>query len=313
MITSHDIARMSGVSRGTVDRVLNNRPNVNPKTREAVLKVAQELGYQPNYIASSLSKQRTNTIGIVVFDLRNRFFGQLVGAIEGRLRDLGYFSTIVLTNKDIKTEIDCIRHLRNRMVDGMILLPIGLSETVNALENLPTVTVGNKLGAFLHIGIDEYEAGAAAAKHIQANGYSKAIYIGPSLTNKDSENIWAQHQRYLGFTSILSTEITLMKDLESLLTEIKTNKTAVFCATDQYALDAHQVFKRNNINIGQDVGLMGFDNIDILNYVQPRIDTVSVAIEETGLAAAEAIVKLVEKKELTLQSISYEIIKGQSL
>lgn len=129
-ITTEDIARICGVSRGTVDRALNNRPGISPKTKEKVLKVAKELGYRPNMIACSLAKGHTMSIGVVVFDLNNEFFAQLLNSIEIRARELGYFTYLVLTQKDPKVEKECLSHLVDRNVDGIILFSINKGDNL---------------------------------------------------------------------------------------------------------------------------------------------------------------------------------------
>ncbi len=313
MITSGEIARICGVSRGTVDRVLHHRSGVNKKTREAVLRVMQSHGYRPNYLASSLSRRRTNTIGILIFDLDNRFFAQCVSAAEKRLRELGYFAYLVLTHKNCTYETDCILRLQERRVDGIIIFPIGGQDTQHALENLPAVTIGNRLGELPHIGINEYAAGALAATHILAHGYRNAVYIAPALA-QIGNNIWAQQQRMLGFSSVMDICILTENDFEKQIPLYASKeKTAFFCSSDIYALRVLQCFEQLGIMPGRDAGLMGFDHIDTLDYVKPRIDTVSFPMAKTGLLAAEAIIAMVEQKAFEPCALMAHVVPGQTL
>ena len=313
MSTSHDIARLAGVSRGTVDRVLNNRPNVKPDTRERVLEALKELGYRPNYIASSLSRKRTNSIGIVVFDLDNRFIAQMVGAAENRLRQLGYFSYLTLTHKDKDEEINCVRHLLDRRVDGIIIMPVGKNDTMNELSGVPAVTVGNRLGALPYVGIDELSAGAMAAKHIKSKGYISAVYVAPPLAGKSINNVWAQEQRYEGFLSEMDAELITEHDFEVLLPGLIKTKRAFFFSTDKYAMRAMKYFKNIGIKPGEDVGIMGFDCIDLLDYFKPKLDTVSFPIESVGKSAAEGLVSIIDSKDFKDTLFNAEIVTGQTL
>ena len=103
-VTIKDIASICGVSTGTVDRALNNRSGNNVKTKMKIMQIAEELNYRPHHTARSLAKGKTMTIGVVLFDLYNRSFAQMLNAIEFKAMELGYFVDIVLTDKDPKKE-----------------------------------------------------------------------------------------------------------------------------------------------------------------------------------------------------------------
>ncbi len=313
MSTTHDIARLAGVSRATVDRVLNNRSYVNAETRKKVMQAIKELQYRPNFIASSLSRKRTNTIGIIVFDLGNRFIAQMADAAETHLRELGYFSHFVFTHKDMQTEVNCIRHLRERRVDGIIILPVGQDNTINELKGLSVVTIGNRLDNLLFVGIDEFEAGAMAARHIKEKGYESVVFVSPPLAEKDFNNVWAQEQRYLGFISETPVELITEYSFENLLTGYIKGKTAFFFSTDKYALRALLYFKKIGLKPCKDVGVMGFDNIDTLEYFEPKLNTVSFPIEMVGKTAAERVVAMIEGAASEDMLFNAVIVDGQTL
>jgi len=132
-VTMEMIAEICGTSRGTVDRALHGRKGINPKTREKILKVANELGYHPHLIARSLVKERTKTIGMIVFDLYNRFFAQIVNAAEEKARELGYSLYLTLTNKSLEEERRCIERLVGWRVDGIILSPVNKEKNLKII------------------------------------------------------------------------------------------------------------------------------------------------------------------------------------
>ncbi|MEJ9319135.1 LacI family DNA-binding transcriptional regulator, partial [Halalkalibacterium halodurans] len=145
-VTIKDIATICGVSAGTVDRALNNRTGISEKTREKILKTAKELNYRPDYTARSLVMGKTMTIGVVLFDLYNRSFAQLLNAIELKARELGYFIYITLSDKNPENELNCIEHLVNRKVDGIILFTVNKGEQFEANLSkwgIPIITIFN--------------------------------------------------------------------------------------------------------------------------------------------------------------------------
>ena len=136
-VTIKDIAEHCRVSVGTVDRALNNRSGISEKTKNRILKAAEELNYHPNYMGQSLATGRTMTIGMVCFDLYNNFFPELIDTIERHAKEKGYFIYLILTHREFKLEKEGLQYLSERQVDGIILFPIGLSkEYIQALYDL---------------------------------------------------------------------------------------------------------------------------------------------------------------------------------
>ena len=124
-ITLKDIAKKVGVSQMTVSRVLNNRPDVNPLTRDRIQEMVREMGYVPNTNARALKGAKTNRIGIVVSDIRNPFYSELVGDLEDIAGEYGLSVIVTDTNKKLETEVTAIRLMELNSVDYMILAPEG--------------------------------------------------------------------------------------------------------------------------------------------------------------------------------------------
>ena len=169
-VTIKDIAEHCRVSVGTVDRALNNRSGISEKTKNRILKAAEELNYHPNYMGQSLATGRTMTIGMVCFDLYNNFFPELIDTIERHAKEKGYFIYLILTHREFKLEKEGLQYLSERQVDGIILFPIGLSkEYIQALYDLkiPIVTIYNKLdNRFPFVGVNDRKAMTDAVMHI---------------------------------------------------------------------------------------------------------------------------------------------------
>ncbi len=326
-VTTKDIAEACGVSTGTVDRALNNRPGINEVTKKEVLKVAEKMGYRPNFLARSLVKGKTKTLGLVFFDLHNRFFAQLVDAIEIKARKLGYFTYLTLTETIPDIEIQCINHLVDRKIDGLIICPVNMGkEYENFLNGLkiPVVSVANKISSdFSYLGINDRQAMKDVVKYIINKKYDEIIYVSPPLLYKGTTNIYSPEQRFLGYQDVLKennyikSNVIATKEILSTLDKIdfyKGSKKAILCTSDVYALKILNYLKEKGLKVPNDVGLMGFDNIDILDYVEPSLSTVSYPIKKMGEQAVEHLISRIEKEEKTQNILlKHEIIPGNSM
>ena len=326
-ITSKHIAELCGVTRGTVDRALNNRPGIKPATREKILKAAEELGYRPDYLGQSLVRGETRTLGIVMFDVHNRIFAQLFHAFEEVARAHGYFVYLVLSHKDKAVEIEYIHNLIDRRVDGIALNPINEGAAFESLlhkTRTPILTFGNKLsGQFPHVWIDDQAAVQEAVHHIAAKGYQHIIYVSPPLRFKGQENIHVPEQRYLGFQAALqqlpaiSYSVVTEKDyLEVIHQELQKSPrpTAIQCTSDIFALEVLKSLKEAHLEISGEVGVMGFDNIDMLNYIEPALTTVDYHVEEIGRNLALSLIRSIQGKDIPSRTlVSHHIMDRRSL
>jgi LacI family transcriptional regulator len=326
-LTIKEIADICGVSHGTVDRALNNRSGINVMTKNKILKVAKEYKYQPDFLASSLAKGRTKTIGLVLFDLYNRCFSQLTNAIETESRRQDYFVNLLLTDKDIQTERKVIEHLVNRKVDGIILHPINFgTEFESYLEqlNIPIITICNKLSDhWSYIGIDDRSAMRDAVSYVSKRGYDRIVYICPPLAFLGKTNIYTQEERLGGLLEgmqlnqfkeepIIVTDKNYIDALNRL--DLKAKRTAIMCSCDLYALETMNFLKEKGLRIPEDIGVMGFDNIDVLKYITPRLSTVHYNVEQMGKWAVDLLIRRLNTVEVSSSPlVNYEIIEGDSL
>ncbi len=324
--TSKQLAEICKVSRGTVDRALNNRPGISEETRKLVLNTAKKLNYKPDYIASSLKRGRTDTIGIVIFDLYNPFFSHLLNVMEIIARDKGYFVYITLTNRDIATENSCIRHLLDRRVDGIIICSVNTADSFKELNiTVPVLSVTNKISEQIpFIGIDDFSAQKNATDYVLSRGYKKIIFVATPLALAGKMNIYATEKRYAGFLESTrqskdkTIEVTVLKTpdwLDKIIPIIKSSETkpAVICTSDILALNLMRRLTAEGIHVPDQVGLMGFDNIFASEYVVPRLSTVSQDINVIGRSAVNGIINLIEGKAPDLGFINHEIVYGASL
>ncbi len=325
-ITTKEIAEICGVSLATVDRALHNRPDIKPKTREKILKTAKGLGYRPHLVARSLKQGKTMTLGVVVFDLDYRFFAQLVTAIEVRARELGFFVYLINTGADPEEEITALECLAGLNVDGIILVSVnGGLEFVQFLKSLhtPLVAIGNKISrTFSFIGIRDKQAIQDAVAYIAARNYQRIIYVTPTLSCKGRRA--ASRDRLTGYREGLKTVQLphlpiVIKDQEYLTALEKISlteggKMAILCVGDIYALEILNYLEAKGLNVPGDVGLMGFDNIDMLKYVKPSLSTVAYPIKKIGIKAVDRLIAEINTHTPPhVELLDHTIIKGESI
>ncbi|NQX70360.1 LacI family DNA-binding transcriptional regulator [Paenibacillus alba] len=326
-ITSKQIAELCGVTRGTVDRALNNRPGIHPETREKILRVAEELGYRPHFLAQSLVKGHTKTLGIVLFDIHNRIFSQLFHAFEAEARKRGYIVYLVLSHRDKELELEYINNLLDRRVDGIALLPANFNKKFESLllrSRTPIVTFGNRLnGPFPYIWIDDKQAIQDSVSFLIQQGYRRLIYISPPLMRKGKENIHVPEQRYNGFIEACEATRDMRFDIiaqKNYLAELETlmdttdSTCAILCSSDVYALEVLKWLNDRKIKVPEQIGLMGFDNIDVLKYINPAITTVDYNVNEIGTRLADLLINKINNQDIPSETlIAHHVVEGHSV
>jgi len=327
-ITTKEIAAICGVSIGTVDRAFHNRGGIKPETKAKVLNVAKELGYRPHFLARSLKQGKTMTIGVVVFDLENQFFSQLVTAIEARANELGYFVYLTITDGNPEEEMEYLDSLSSLKVDGIILFSVvneGL-KFVHYLKSLktPIVTIGNRVSkAFPFIGVKDRQALTDAVAYIAAKGYQRIIYVSPPLSYKGKENIYSVEERLAGYKEglkeiqvphrpIVIREKTCLQAIETIA--LQERRTAILCSSDIYALEVLNYLRTKGLKVPEDVGLMGFDNIEVLKYVTPSLTTIAYPIQEMGRKAVDCLMAQIHSEPFAnIELLDHWIIAGASI
>ena len=318
------------MSRGTVDRALHGRGGIKPETRERILKVAQEMNYRPNGTARSLAMGRTMSIGVIVFDLYNNFFSQILNSITTTARERGYFVYITLTEKSPEQEFECLEHLLDGRVDGIIICPINKSgKFVQRLKetNLPVATIMNRWEEehFTHFGIDDRRAMFEATRYAISKGYDHIIYFSPPLAYNEHSNIYVQNQRYMGFMDVMqglgsNIKKTVIKnrDFDKVSKTIDMNqdkKNIIICSSDIFAMEVLSHLKMKGIRVPYQTGVMGFDGVDITRFLELKLTTTSINIKKMGEAAVNELINQIEsgKPSQGFNQINYEITEGQTV
>lgn len=277
-ITTTQLAKMCGVSQGTVDRALHNRGGISPETKEKILRVAREYEYLPHVMKEN-ERGRSMLIGVVLFDLYNDFFSKLAMSLVNKSKTDGYSVIFLFSGKEIKEERAAIEYFDYIGVDGIVLFPVGSDQEAykSYLHSIskPIVTLGNRLFDLPHIGIDDYQAMYDMTVKIisQVNSKKKVQYFAPIL-KKQLHEMNAQQQRIKGFMQAMQENGCTY---EVVLDEKKLSHSAsaIICSTDYYVLTAIKYLG----TLG-DIKISGFDNTSMLKYVNSDILTVEYSTDE---------------------------------
>lgn len=323
MITIKELAKLCNCSVATVNRALNDRPDINEKTKTKIKDLAEEHGYRPHLLARSLVTGRTNIIGLIVLDIQNPFFGQLINYINKDLLKKGYFLHLGIMDGTPASEIQALEQMAGMKVDGIIHFPMSLgAEYKQYLKKLhiPLIHLCNFLDdEFPFIGVKEEQAMIEAVKAIQEKGYKKLIYVSPPLRHKNDRNLYTIEERLKGVeqaSTNMNTEYIIEKDYIQSTFDIlqrQTERTCILCSNDIYALDIMTDFRNRGLNPPRDYGIMGFDDISFLRHISPRLSTISYPVEVLAQKTIDVLIDLIEGKPSDLIMMDAHMISGETI
>lgn len=316
-VSLKDIANKVGVSIALVSYVLNRQEKEKRVGAEVVIKIrhaAEELNYQPNQIARSLRMGSTKTIGLIVADIANPFFGQLARIIEDEANNFGYTVVFGSSDEDKFKSESLINTLLNRQVDGFIIVPTeGTSRQIRNLlkKKIPLVLVDRffpEINAS-HIVLDNYQATFDATSHLIEKGYKQIAMVAYK------SSLIHMKERVRGYTEAMDTfnmadnhcvkEIRFeqsQKDMENVFNDllIQNKKTdAIIFATNALSISGLFCAKKNNIIIPDDVGFIGFDGGECFDLFNPPITYVKQPLEEMGKEAFRVLLDLISGSSKT--------------
>lgn len=311
-ITIKDLARLCEVSIGTIDRAIHNKPGVSKATRERILQVADEHGYKPDRVAQSLQSGKTFEIGLVVHDLNNRFFSLLVDAIQQIAWEHDYYIQLAISLRDTKREFEIIEHMLQRNVDGILLFATNIgADFYKYLMSIdkPIVLLANRVHGpkgsteLPFVGLNNCQVVHDALQTIVERGYRSLHFVAPFFEKGNKHNYYEIDQRYRTFSRFVTkhglehrmftTEMYLKEIAEMRLTE----RTAFFCVSDIFALELIKLFHDLGKSIPDDVGVMGFDDIDVLKYVRPGLSTIKYPVVQLGRSGFQLLNDLMADKQ----------------
>lgn len=311
MITIRDVARQAGVSVATVSRVLNNSALVSQDTRDAVMKAVTALGYRPNANAQALATQVSDTIGVVVMDVSDAFFGALVKAVDTVAQH--HQKNVLIGNSyhEADKERNAIEVLIRQRCSALIVHSKALSdrELSELMTHMPGMVLINRIvPGFAHrcVCLDNVSGALMGTRMLLNHGHQRIGYLASSHNIEDDDmrrEGWSRallEQGIVAPESWVGTGTPDMPGGEAAMVELlgrNAGLTAVFAYNDNMAAGALSALKDNGIAVPQQVSVIGFDDIPLARYTDPQLTTVrypivSMAKQATELALLGAAGKL---------------------
>ncbi|NLJ60238.1 MAG: LacI family transcriptional regulator [Firmicutes bacterium] len=314
MPTIKDVAEKAGVTVTTVSRVLNNRGYISEATRNKVYRVMKELDYQPNELARSLFRGKSNLIGLIIPTVSHPFFGELSAYIEGYAHSKGYKILLCNSQLEREKEIEYIDMLKRHQVDGIIMASHTIEVDEYSKVNLPIVTFDRRIKEKIpYVSSDNYQGGKLATNLLIDKGCKQIAHICGNLSldllaNKRNEAFVATAQeRGIKFHTV-QTEINVFetKQYERLILELFSehpNLDGIFASSDLIAASAIKICYQLKKEIPDEVRIVGYDDTNIASLVTPQITTIRQPIEMMSKLAMELLIKQMNEEKVTVENI----------
>ena len=312
--TIKDIANVLNISPAAVSKAMHDDPRISAKTKAAVKRVAKDLNYQPNHLASALRKGKSNLVGVIVPRTNSNFFSSVVQSMEEVLNKAGYNIIITQSNESFKKECSNIDTLLFTQVDGIIAsmanetVDLSYFEKVKS-KGIPLILFDrgeNDLNVD-YVGINDYDSSHMIVEHLIEKGCKRIAHIGGFRRTRIFNNrirgyvdAISKNNLPMDTSLLIESDLTLEDGREKMtaLLQLEHRPDAVYVASDNAALGALQVLTEEGINVPNDMRLVGFGNEPFTSLVTPTITSIDQHSSEIGRLAAETFLKRVEMPEL---------------
>jgi DNA-binding LacI/PurR family transcriptional regulator len=308
MANLKDIAQQAGVDPSTVSRVLNGDAiSVRPETRARILQAAEQLDYVPNAMARSLRTRRSRTLGLLVPDISNPFFPEVIYGAEGAARRAGYHVIVGNTDETFERELEYVEVLRAQRVDGIILATAFTEDRlvpVLARKRVPFVLVNRAVSGTTHyVAVDDRALAAMAVRHLADLGHRRIAHItGPLFTATGIGRFHGYRQALNDLGLPFHTQYVREGNfrLESgyqearALLHLDEPPTAVFAANDLVALGVMEAARDAGLDVPAELSVVGVNDIPLVSHLTPPLTTIHVPTREMGEASVEMLLGLLE-------------------
>jgi len=307
--TIKDIARQAGVSAATVSKVLNRKDSfISGETRDKIWALVKELNYTPNSIARSLITRSSRVIGVIVPDILNAYFTELVRACDQAARERGYSTILCNSESDAEKEAAHLTFLASHGVDGIVMAASDLIPDAGLLDRLriPLISMDREIPDLdcLAARIDtDYEQGAfLSASHLIASGHKRIAFVSGKPTASNTRIRRAGYERAHREAG-LPVDPALIEcgafnhrfGLLATRTLLdRTSFSAMCCMSDMLAMGATSALRERGLSVPEDCAVMGFDNIYIAPLLVRPLSTIERRISEAGNLAINALIDFLD-------------------
>lgn len=305
-ITIKEIAEKAGVSVTTVSQILNNKGSrFSEKTRRKVLAIVEEYHYKPDFFAANLINRHSKTIGMIIPDVTDSFFSKVIEGVESYLNPLGYMIILCNSRHDKEQEKRYLNELSHRSVDGILLATPHQLDQEHALDSdfyrqHPIVLIDRGLNErdWGQLLVEEYEGAQQVVRMLAAAGHR---YIGMLKENAGyyqlTERVNAYRQvikeQQLPFKEsyVGSGALTIAGGYQAAKKVLQNPEiTAIFCGNDEMAIGCYQAIYESGKKVPDDISVVGFDGLEVSQYMVPPLTTVFQPSFEIGFSAAKFLV-----------------------
>lgn len=326
-----DVAELANVSVATVSRVLNGSDKVKADTVKRVNIAIEKLQYEPNIAARNLRRFETGTILVILPDIANPFYSQIMSGISDAARKGNYNAFICQTRRDSELEEKFLNMLIHKRADGAIVLttPANKEKLIRLADRVPIVQCAEFIpdASITHVSVDNYGAAAAAMQYIASLGHKRIALV--SSTNEE----YGTHERtraymeavkkyklYHSFDYIQSADADYSYqsgfNAALRLLQLENIPTAIFCISDVLAIGAMNAAISLGIHVPDQLSVFGFDDIELASMYKPSISTIRQPRYDIGYRATKELLKLVNHKTKKKRGhqifLDYEIVYRES-
>lgn len=321
-ITLRDVSEAAGLGMSTVSRVLRKHGSFSKATRDRVMSVVEELGYVPNRIAGALASSGSNLVGIVIPSLHNIVFPDLLSGAAVTLDPTGFQTVIAVSDYSLEREQALIESMLAWRPAAFLVAGLEHTDRTRAMLKGSGVRVAELLdtdgeGIDLVVGFSQREAGAVSARHLLARGYRSIGYVGPHLSADPRST-----KRLEGFRGVLVEAGTDVADMELIESTSSTESgraalermlarnrglDAVYFSNDDFAVGGLFHCFANGISVPSQLGIMGFNGLDIGRFAPQPLTTVRTPREEIGEIGARLVM---EDGPPAVVDVPFELIEG---
>jgi LacI family transcriptional regulator len=306
--TVKEIAKKANVSVATVSRALNNDNKVKAETKKIILSLAKELNYTPNIIARNFVKRRSTLIGLILPEVSDEFFTEIIKGVDEVSYNEGFYTIVTSSHKYESLEDEIITFIRSGLLSGLVLLVSDLGaklKTVLLESHIPVVLINSNpnIKKFDTISVNNYKSAFEITRYlITKKKFIRLAHItGPS---KNDDSLFRKTgfidacKKYGAKYAIEEGDFTREGGSEACRKVLKrTNRPqAIFASNDMMAIGCYDLINKLGLKIPEDIGVVGFDDIFVSQYLTPPLTTVRTHIEDIGKKAAELLIKRIKNK-----------------
>lgn len=315
-VTISDVARIAGVSISTVSHVINQTHYVGNDTKSRVLAAIESTGYTQNLVAKSLKSAKTNTIGLVISDFRNPFFIDAISGIENALSENGYSLILASSQDSAEAELEQIKSLYARRIDGLILTPtVGSgTQSIPFLKQiqLPTVLCDRYVNAGLDwVGAENMRSTKELVRHLISLGHRDIIFVVGLRGLSTSEERVAGYRAALEEAGIPFEEHNLIcgdsrkMPAEERMYQYLSNRnvlpTAIVSANNLMTIGVLRTLDRLSLRVPEDIALASFDDFEWSELFHPKMTALSQPSFDIGRRAAELLLRRIQDPQASRQ------------